>query len=121
MERGYVMASKKVISIGEKEYSLFNIEKRGNTISEICDSLNCEINTPAWCDFFGKAIYDYLEKNNISKIRTLSLFSGAGGLDIGFNDVGFEIIESVEIEEKFCQTLELNSGNGKRFKESKVN
>ena len=49
------------------------------------------------------------------------MFSGAGGLDIGFHDVGFDIIESVEIEEKFCQTLELNSGHGKRFYNSKVN
>ena len=115
------MAGKNKTSIEGKQLSLFTIEKSGNTISEICDSLKCENNTPAWCDYFGKAIHDYIEEHNIPKIRTLSLFSGAGGLDIGFNDAGFEIIESVEIEEKFCQTLELNSGKGKRFKESKVN
>jgi DNA (cytosine-5)-methyltransferase 1 len=50
----------------------------------------------------------------------LSLFSGAGGLDIGFSDAGFDIVESVEIEEKFCETLEMNSGTGKRFNNSKV-
>ena len=54
-------------------------------------------------------------------IFVISLFSGAGGLDIGFHDVGFEIIESVEIEQKFCQTLKMNSGKGKRFENSKVN
>lgn len=41
-------------------------------------------------------------------IRTLSLFTGAGGLDIGFHQAGFAIIACVEIEPIFCQTLELN-------------
>lgn len=76
---------------------------------------------PAWPDQFGNTVRTYLSDSNIEKIRTLSLFSGAGGLDVGFSDVGFDIIESVEIEEKFCQTLELNSGVGKRFANSKVN
>lgn len=91
------------------------------TFSDICAKLGCENDAPAWPDDFGKAITNYLKDNNIPKIRTLSLFSGAGGLDIGFHDVGFDIIESVEIEEKFCQTLKLNSGKGKRFNNSKVN
>lgn len=76
-----------------------------STIEEICNSLGCEYGTPAWCDKFGEALHNYIERNNIPHIRTLSLFSGAGGLDIGFNDLGFEIIESVEIEPKFCNTL----------------
>lgn len=41
-------------------------------------------------------------------IKVLSLFSGGGGLDIGFIKAGFNIVASVEIEEKFCRTLELN-------------
>lgn len=107
--------------IETKQISIFTPYENANTISDICDSLGCEMNTPAWTDDFGKAIRQYLTENNIPPIRTLSLFSGAGGLDIGFNDIGFEIIESVEIEEKFCQTLKLNSGEGKRFSKSKVN
>jgi DNA (cytosine-5)-methyltransferase 1 len=42
-------------------------------------------------------------------IKVLSLFSGAGGLDIGFSDAGFDIIESVEIEKDFCETIRRNS------------
>ncbi|MDO5336322.1 MAG: DNA cytosine methyltransferase [Eubacteriales bacterium] len=103
------------------QMSLFVIGDEYNTFSDICAKLGCENNTPAWPDFFGKAIKDYLKENNIPGIRTLSLFSGAGGLDIGFNDVGFDIIEAVEIEQKFCRTLELNSGAGKKFENSKVN
>ena len=103
------------------QLSLFAIGDERSTFSDICDILGCDNTMPAWPDQFGQAVRSYLSDNNIDKIRTLSLFSGAGGLDIGFSDVGFDIIESVEIEEKFCQTLELNSGKGKRFDHSKVN
>ncbi len=105
------------------EPSLFNDELRtnSNTIEEVCESIGCHYGTPGWPDKFGEALYSYLEKNKIPKIRTLSLFSGAGGLDIGFHDLGFDIIESVEIEPKFCNTLFLNSGEGKKFESSKPN
>ena len=103
------------------QMNLFTINSEHQTFNDICDALGCENNVPAWPDLFGNSIRAYLDSNNIEKIRTLSLFSGAGGLDIGFHDVGFEIIESVEIESKFCQTLMLNSGEGKRFEHSKVN
>lgn len=39
---------------------------------------------------------------------TLSLFSGAGGLDIGFHQAGFRIVACVEIDKDCCRTLELN-------------
>ena len=91
------------------------------TIREICGSLGCEYGVPAWPDRLGEALCRYIKSNDIPKIRTLSLFSGAGGLDIGFHDLGFEIIESVEIEQKFCNTLFLNSGKGKKFPSSKPN
>ena len=103
------------------QMNLFTINSEHQTFNDICDALGCENNVPAWPDSFGNSIRAYLDRNNIEKIRTLSLFSGAGGLDIGFHDVGFDIIESVEIESKFCQTLMLNSGEEKRFEHSKVN
>ncbi|MES2986609.1 MAG: DNA cytosine methyltransferase [Pseudomonadota bacterium] len=48
-------------------------------------------------------------------IRTLSLFSGAGGLDIGFHKAGFDILASVEIESKYAKTLSANAGEGRFF------
>jgi len=39
---------------------------------------------------------------------TLSLFSGAGGLDIGFHRAGFKIVAYVELDEVCCKTLALN-------------
>jgi DNA (cytosine-5)-methyltransferase 1 len=49
------------------------------------------------------------------RIKTLSLFSGAGGLDIGFHSQGFDIVGCVEIEGNYCKTLEANKGEGKTF------
>ena len=103
------------------QLTLFDAPPSGNAFPEICSALACEYTTPGWPDTFGKAVAQYLKTSGATKIRTLSLFSGAGGLDIGFSDVGFEIVESVEIESKFCETLEINSGEGKRFENSKVN
>lgn len=48
-------------------------------------------------------------------IKTLSLFSGAGGLDIGFHAAGYEIVACVEIDGNYCKTLEANKGPGKTF------
>ena len=43
-----------------------------------------------------------------NKLTALSLFTGAGGLDIGFHKAGFNIKQCVEIEKKFCETLKFN-------------
>lgn len=64
---------------------------------------------PAFCDYLKTACAKTVKR----KINVLSLFTGAGGLDIGFHDAGFNIVEAVEIEKKFCATLEANSGVNK--------
>ncbi len=46
-------------------------------------------------------------------MNVLSLFSGAGGLDIGFHNAGFNLVGCVEIEKLFCKTLEQNRATGK--------
>ena len=94
---------------------------KNNSIEVMCEALGCAYGKPGWPDDFGAALRRYFDLNSCRQIRTLSLFSGAGGLDIGFVDAGFDIVDSVEIEKKFCATLELNSGKGKRFNHSKVN
>ncbi len=40
--------------------------------------------------------------------KVISLFSGAGGLDIGFEAAGFEVAVAVEQDPSCCQTLRLN-------------
>jgi DNA (cytosine-5)-methyltransferase 1 len=54
----------------------------------------------------------------LSRIRTLSLFSGAGGLDLGFLAAGFDIVGCVEIEPNYCKTLRANVGGNHRFGEA---
>ncbi len=44
-------------------------------------------------------------------VPTISFFSGAGGLDIGFEYAGFQNLASVEINELFCETLQYNFPN----------
>lgn len=41
-------------------------------------------------------------------IPAVSFFSGAGGLDIGFDYAGFKNLASIEVNELFCDTLRLN-------------
>ena len=42
------------------------------------------------------------------KPKVISLFSGAGGLDIGFENAGFSIAVAVEIDPSCCDTLKTN-------------
>ena len=50
------------------------------------------------------------DKQKLSpSIPAVSFFSGAGGLDIGFEYAGFDNLISVEFNEIFCNTLKRNS------------
>ena len=42
-------------------------------------------------------------------MNAISFFAGAGGLDLGIEEAGFNIRLCVEIEDKFCETLRLNN------------
>jgi len=50
-------------------------------------------------------------------MKVISLFSGAGGLDIGFKQAGFEIIAAVESDPACCNTLRKNSPDLMVFEE----
>ena len=43
-------------------------------------------------------------------LKTISLFAGGGGLDLGFSAAGFEIVYSTDIDPYSCETLRLNQG-----------
>lgn len=40
--------------------------------------------------------------------KAIAFFSGAGGLDMGIHQAGFDVKLSVEIEKKYCDTLKIN-------------
>ncbi|UJP05123.1 MAG: DNA cytosine methyltransferase [Nitrosomonas sp.] len=75
---------------------------------------------PGWPDKFGDHFHNWVLINRIQRIKTLSLFSGGGGLDIAFHDMGFEIVECVEIEKDFAATLIENSSDSLRLSGTKV-
>ncbi|MBU1864523.1 MAG: DNA (cytosine-5-)-methyltransferase, partial [Candidatus Omnitrophica bacterium] len=99
--------------------TLFEIEEKTamSWFSSAIDFFNLS-NTPGWPDQFGDQLRMYF--CNKSRVNTLSLFSGGGGLDIAFHDAGFNIVECIEIEKRFTKTLEANSLNGKRLSNTKV-
>lgn len=44
----------------------------------------------------------------MSKPKVISLFSGAGGLDYGFEAAGFETAVALEMDRDCCATLRAN-------------
>lgn len=75
---------------------------------------------PGWPDVFGDTLIKWNSENTRKPIKVLSLFSGAGGLDIGFHDAGFQIVECDEIEEAFAATLIENSKYGSRLEGTNI-
>ena len=50
------------------------------------------------------------DDSHINRRRiSISLFSGAGGMDIGIRNAGFEILVEIEADEHCCSTLRANS------------
>ncbi len=81
--------------------------------------LNVADNTPAWPDAFGTALHEWINQSFRTPIRTLSLFSGGGGLDIAFHDAGFRITHMIEIDSRYVDTLTLNSRSSRRLEGGK--
>ncbi|MCC6445298.1 MAG: DNA cytosine methyltransferase [Armatimonadetes bacterium] len=74
---------------------------------------------PGWGDRFGDSLRFWL-RERYPPIQTLSLFSGGGGLDVGFHDAGFQIVEMVEIDPKYAEVLRINAQDGGLFDGSTV-
>lgn len=92
----------------KKQLGLFeSVDDQRITFDDMLDGLNLKEYSP---DLFGKALKKFTDKSNF-KIKTLSLFSGAGGLDIGFKDAGFDIVEQNELVDDFAETLRINNDN----------
>lgn len=73
-----------------------------------------------WPDAFGDALRVWRQRQSGRKVTAISLFSGGGGLDIGFHDAGFDIIECNEIEPAFAATLQKNALPGGRLAGTKI-
>lgn len=83
--------------------------------NRICSEISASENAKP--DEFGQALYNHF--NTHSQIKTLSLFTGIGGLDIGFHDAGFVVTDAVEINKAACEVLEKNK-TSKRYEIGRV-
>lgn len=88
---------------------LFTDDPTPNWLQKLCRDLNVDMATSGWPDRLAIAMQTQVVCKGP---KTLSLFSGAGGLDIGFHDAGFDIIEANELEPAFAKTLEKNASDG---------
>ncbi len=98
---------------------LFVSNVKDNWFSNALEALSVEV-ASGWPDKFGLALRESITELNKEPIRVLSLFSGAGGLDIGFHDSGFKIVECNELEQKFANTLLKNAAGDKRLQGTNV-
>lgn len=64
----------------------------------------------AWARLATSKVGTAMKDKPGSGLRVLSFFSGGGGLDLGFEDVGFHILRASDIDPASCTTLELNRG-----------
>jgi DNA (cytosine-5)-methyltransferase 1 len=94
-------------------------DENSDWLEEFLGDFNFDF-APGWQDKFGNALNRYTQTKLHAPINTLSLFSGAGGLDIGFHDAGFSINNMVEIDERFVKTLNANTGKEKYFEETEA-
>lgn len=79
-----------------------------DVLSKICNVLNCDIGD------IMKLVKDENEEfkvtNTKGKYKVISLFSGAGGMDLGFINAGFEIIWANDIIPEAIETYKKNIG-----------
>ena len=54
------------------------------------------------------------------ELQTISLFSGGGGLDLGFSAAGYKLCASTDIDEYSCRTLRRNSGKKSIYSHTNV-
>lgn len=87
------------------------IKSPAGSFAELCALLGAGPG-PNWPDRFGAALNAWARSAIKTPIRVLSLFSGAGGLDIAFHDAGFQIETAIEIDERFAATLRANTLEG---------
>lgn len=57
---------------------------------------------------FTKAGESYIEVQMEKQLTAISLFSGAGGMDIGVQQAGFNILSCLELDKNCCETLREN-------------
>ncbi len=95
---------------------LAQCERRGTTLADALRTAGGNYDSLVYSDGADRRVLDTLpdivpvdERPALaSGIPCVSFFSGAGGLDIGFECAGFKTLADVEIVPMFCETLRTN-------------
>lgn len=79
-----------------------------SVIQKICDYLKCSVSDIM--EIKQEAV-NVVKAGNNKKYKVISLFSGAGGMDLGFIQAGFEIIWANDVFTEAISTYKRNIGN----------
>ncbi len=79
-----------------------------DVLAKICGVLNCDIGDVV--ELIKDEKEEYEIANNPDKLKVVSLFSGAGGMDLGFINAGFEIIWANDFFKEAVESYRKNIG-----------
>ena len=79
-----------------------------DVLIKICNVLNCDISDIV--ELIKDEDEEFYVQNNPNKLKVISLFSGAGGMDLGFINAGFEIIWANDFLEDAVNSYRKNIG-----------
>lgn len=79
-----------------------------DVLIKICNVLQCDISDIV--ELVRDEDEEYIVQNHPDKLKVISLFSGAGGMDIGFINAGFEIIWANDFFEEAVNSYRKNVG-----------
>lgn len=95
--------------IVDMNYECLLMEARGEGYGELATKLDHAV-----------ASKEKKSDKSTKTLNALSLFSGGGGLDLGFSAAGFKVRVSSDIDSFSCATLELNKGKKSFYKHAKA-
>nr|WP_255346621.1 DNA (cytosine-5-)-methyltransferase [Anaerovibrio sp. RM50] len=79
-----------------------------DVLNKICDVLGC--NVADIIELIKDENEEYVVENDPNKMKVVSLFSGAGGMDLGFIQAGFEIVWANDFFEDAVASYRKNIG-----------
>ena len=79
-----------------------------DVLEKICQVLDCKIDDIV--ELVKDENEEYIVQNDPNKLKVVSLFSGAGGMDLGFMNAGFEVIWANDFFEDAVNSYRKNLG-----------
>ena len=79
-----------------------------DVLVKICNTLQCDISDIV--ELVKDENEEYIVQNHPDKLKVVSLFAGAGGMDLGFLNAGFEIIWANDFFEEAVNSYRKNIG-----------